>query len=453
MSWQSTGFMWIVAICAALGAWLLDPWGKDNIQQSGPALVFEPSEFQIDQVDELVVSRQGESRLVFQRTDDGWKQVEPFEVTADGFAVRQLLVAAADLEYSRRVPVSELGPESSLEQLGLAPPLATLKITLGDRTEQIELGRRTVAGRGWMRRGADGDLIVVQDELHILGAEADLRNWRSGLLFPGSEEIDSIEIQNGDLLTQLNRDGQLWTMESPVQTRAEEESLQRILSVLGRVEHTGFVVDMPDDLSVFGLDDPPVRLKVTRGENSQTLLLGSPSGLVSNDRYAMIEGVPTVVRVDEPILRALLPEVTSLIAQTASGIRSADIKSIEVVDRDGGSVRLERNLDRWFIEQRMPNGEEAAGVTDATLVEEFLTTLTQLRASEVAVQKFPDDLSHANVTFFGYDGSPLDTVRVARELGNGRWAIENGDGVLRIFPDSTKLPIKAGAWQVQDQLP
>ena len=167
----------------------------------------------------------------------------------------------------------------------------------------------------------------------------------------------------------------------------------------------------------------------------------------------MIEGVPTVVRVDEPILRALLPEVTSLIAQTASGIRSADIKSIEVVDRDGGSVRLERNLDRWFIEQRMPNGEEAAGVTDATQVEEFLTTLTELRASEVAVQKFPDDLAHANVTLFGYDGAPLDTVRVARELGNGRWAIENGDGVLRIFPDSISLPIKAGAWQVQNQLP
>ena len=35
---------------------------------------------------------------------------------------------------------------------------------------------------------------------------------------------------------------------------------------------------------------------------------------------------------------------------------------------------------------------------------------------------------------FGLDGLPLDTVRVIRDPNDGRWAFENGDGVLRIFP-------------------
>lgn len=452
MSWRATGFMWVVAIIAVCCA-LLMSWGAVDEVTTGVERVFEVGTFPVEEVDQVVVARQGIPRQVFSRTANGWKQVEPFEVAADGYAVRQLMVAAADLEYSRRIPISELGPETSLEQLGLAPPLATLQFTIGEHTEQIDLGRRTVAGRGWMRHGDDGDLMVVQDALHTQGIEKDLRNWRSRNLFTGTDEIDSIEIHNGDVVTRLLRDGRLWTMESPVNTRADEESLQRLTGVLGRVEHGGFVVDMPEDLSKYGLDQPVARLVVRRGQEREALLLGTQAGLVASDRFAMVEGVPTVVRLDEPTLRALLPGVISLIQPTATGVRAADVKAIEVVLRDGGSIRLGRELDKWLLQRRMAGGEIVSGNADKAMVDDLLNTLTEIRAPEVIVQEFPSNLAYANVTFFGYDGSPLDTVRIAQEVGNGRWAMENGDGVLRVFPATVPLPITTEVWQDHERAP
>ena len=40
------------------------------------------------------------------------------------------------------------------------------------------------------------------------------------------------------------------------------------------------------------------------------------------------------------------------------------------------------------------------------------------------------------VTLFGFDTRPLDTIRIARDPETGKWALENGDNVLRVFPAS-----------------
>ena len=45
----------------------------------------------------------------------------------------------------------------------------------------------------------------------------------------------------------------------------------------------------------------------------------------------------------------------------------------------------------------------------------------------------PVDLEQALVILYGFDGQPLDTIRIIREPEGGRWALENGDDVLRIF--------------------
>jgi hypothetical protein len=210
--------------------------------------------------------------------------------------------------------------------------------------------------------------------------------------------------------------------------------------VVGRVEHDGFVVDDPEDLARFGLAEPAAALAVTRDDGGvERLLVGGPSGLVSRDRFAMIEGVPTIVRLDEATLRGLLPAVTSLIEPTGTGVRPADVRSI-VIDGDSGSVRLERNLDRWNA--TLVAGERTLeGEADPAVVDRLLDLLSGTRATELLVQAYPTQLDVATVVLHGFDGRPIDAVRVAREDNAGRWAMENGDGVLRLFPASTQLPI------------
>ena len=69
------------------------------------------------------------------------------------------------------------------------------------------------------------------------------------------------------------------------------------------------------------------------------------------------------------------------------------------------------------------------------------------------MQAFPTEMAVANVTFLGWDGRPIDTVRIAREPEAGRWALENGDGVLRILPASTVMTLDPEAWKVNEIKP
>ncbi|HCA38778.1 MAG TPA: hypothetical protein DEO92_03760, partial [Phycisphaerales bacterium] len=98
-----------------------------------------------------------------------------------------------------------------------------------------------------------------------------------------------------------------------------------------------------------------------------------------------------------------------------------------------------RQLDAWF-----DSGENEA---IASQIELLLSVLIDVRAAEVTLHEtYPSDLEVATVTLLDAVGGPLDTVRVLRELrppaGQGRWALENGDRVLRVMPDDTEIPLQ-----------
>ena len=50
----------------------------------------------------------------------------------------------------------------------------------------------------------------------------------------------------------------------------------------------------------------------------------------------------------------------------------------------------------------------------------------------------------ATITLHGFDAMPMDTVRIARDPQTRKWAIENGDDVLRIFPETLSLRLRPG---------
>lgn len=458
MSMRSIVIAWIVAVATVVASRVAWRSADDRTEAVEAASRVHAEAIPVDEVDRVVVDRQDPDgrevrRHVFERGPEGWRQLEPFEVAAEGFAVRRLAVAAADLAATRRTPVAEVsGDADGLARLGLDPPDARIELSWPGGSTAIELGSRTVAGRAWIRLAGADDLLVVGDGLHERAVDDDPRNWRSRRLFPSETEVVAIDLLNGPVTTRLERDGRRWAMRSPIQTRADPEAIDRLAAVIGRVEHDGFVADDPADLARFGLAEPAATLAVTRdGGMVERLLVGGPSGLVSRDRFAMIEGVPTVVRLDEATLRGLLPAVTGLIEPTGTGVRPADVRSI-VIDGEAGSVRLERDLDRWTA--TLVAGERTLeGEADPAVVDRLLDLITGTRATEVLVQAYPTQLDVATIVLHGFDGRPIDAVRVAREQNAGRWALENGDGVLRLFPASTTLPLAPDDFPVIPVIP
>ena len=441
MTWRHTIIAWIVATVLSLLAWSMWRGVAEDDQASISRRVHDVA-IPVDDVDRIVVRRSARLgdevvELAFERSTAGWRQVEPFEVVADGFQVRKLILAAADLVATRRSPGSDLSEAGGLERIGLDSDPDRVVLEWPGGGTVVELGTRTVAGRAWVRIADSEEVMVVNDDLHDLAIDDDPRNWRSRRLFPAENEITSIEIMNGEATTLLERNGRRWMMSSPIETRADAMAVDRLVGVFGRVDHDGFVGDRIEDPADYGLAPPAATIELVRDDGvRERVLIGGPAGIVGRGRFAMVDGVPTVFRLDEPTLAGMIPAIGSLIEPTGTGVSPADVKSV-VIDGESGSLRLERDLDRWMIamDERPPEEIETA------TVQALLDLLHQTRSTDLQVQAFPGSLEVATIVLHGFDGRPLDAIRVAREPDEGRWALENGDGVLRLFPASTKIPL------------
>ena len=455
MSIRAVITTWVLAVLLSLLAAVAWRGGETAADVMLRTAVLDEG-FDVEAIDRLVIERPRTTEgsdapapkdLVFELGPEGWRQTSPFEIVAEGFPIRKVLIAAADLAASRRTPLAGLdgrnGPD--LAGIGLDPPEAVVRFRGPDGERRVQLGARTVAGRSWIRVGDDDEVLVVGDDLHARVLDDDPRNWRSRRLFSSDREIDGIAVRNGDAGIELEREGRRWSLKAPVASRGDATTVDGLVGILGRVEHDGFIRDGDFDRARFGLEPPVAEIEVSRDDGTtERLLIGGPAGLVSRDRFAMVDGIPMVVRLDEATLRGLLPSVATLVEPTGSGVRPADVKSIEITAGDE-FVRLERDLDRWSVEF-VEDGTRASGETSTELVDALMTTLVETRATEVVIQPFPQALMVATVVFNGFDGRPLDAVRIAREGPGGRWAFENGDGVLRIIPASAELPLAIDSW-------
>ena len=163
----------------------------------------------------------------------------------------------------------------------------------------------------------------------------------------------------------------------------------------------------------------------------------------------MIEGIPSVMRIEARILAAILEDPIRLVDPRATGISSSSVKSI-IIRSPGQEIALERDLDRWLA-----TSHDDVEVP-ADRVEALIELLTDIPGSEVAIMdEYPRNLEVGTITLVGYDQRPLDTVRVLRETPEDglRWGLENGDGVIRIHPTLLNVPLVERDWGLRRQSP
>lgn len=409
-----------------------------------------PGRLPVRKVQSITLQRRDEPTLTFELVDGTWWQTEPFRQPMNAFSIQQLITTAEDLHYVSVIdPDGENDAEQSLTALSLNPPDAVISYQFEDHSLGFELGRRGIAGRAYLRIAGEPQVYVVNQLLHDRAVDMDPKEWRDRTIFRDvSVDATRIERRNGEQRLELERRQRRWRMTQPVATRAARASVEEYISAMARVEVGGYILDQPEDLSRFGLDEPTAELSVVSAEavaddgtvqravQRQTLLVGSTVSLGSQDRFGMIEGVDTVVRLRTAALAELFREPESLIDPTGTGVQPADVKSVRITRPDGELV-LERDLDRWVA--------PAYGRTEVPYetVENLLRIVAELPAPTVELKPYPHELEAASVTLLGFDSRPRDTVRIAREPDDGRWALENGDNVLRIFPPGMDVPLSA----------
>lgn len=98
-----------------------------------------------------------------------------------------------------------------------------------------------------------------------------------------ADEVDTIEIETGDLQLRLQRGSNGWNIESPINWPAQENNVRRLLSIL-KIEADA-LSDIADvDLVTLGLQQPKARMRF----NGIPLLFGATNN-IGERRYAMLE--------------------------------------------------------------------------------------------------------------------------------------------------------------------
>ena len=245
---------WATAIALAAAWWALRGV-KDSrgVSDAVHSIVFAaPNEVNVELIDRVRLSRHGAETMEFVRKDGRWRQIAPFLVDLDEWSARQLASEAAALVRVRDV----IATPTELAALGFAPPAAVLELHGGGRSWTLEFGKRGVAGRAFVRR-ADGPISVVEGGLYQRAVESDPREWRTRTLFPEAlGRAMRVTWSLGDGTINLARQGERWTLLSPVRSRADALRAEELTAGLARARCDGFLADQPRDLAAFGLDAP-----------------------------------------------------------------------------------------------------------------------------------------------------------------------------------------------------
>jgi hypothetical protein len=433
--------LWAVVAAAGFGWWAGRDGEATRPVASGPRpFLAEPLD--PDAIGRVELRRADEPAMVFVREGSEWWMVEPFRHPMDPFSMRQVGVALASAPRVREAT------EGDRAAMGLAPPRATLVVVAGDRREEIEIGRRGLAGRGFLARKGEPPAVAdaaLQERL----LEMDPKEWRSRRLFPagerGPDAIRAIEWTRGESRIRLERDGSAWKVVAPLSARGDRPRIEDLVAAFGRIESEGFLFDAPDSLEPYGLHRPVARIAVEAVDAAldRAVLVGSPVGLSSTARHAMVEGVPAVVRLGAAAQSTLFPPLEVLVDPVASGVRAEDVKKIEI-RRPDGTLELLRGDDGWTLTTLAADGTPvSSGPADRVAVARLLASLVAERAPEIKIAEFPRELEVATIVLFGFDLAPRDIVRVARDPQSGRFALENGDGVVRLHPAALPLGLEA----------
>ncbi|MAJ47266.1 MAG: hypothetical protein CBC35_08465 [Planctomycetes bacterium TMED75] len=422
-------FIWILAVACLVSWWLVRGEAASSPSADQPFLA---EGLPVDRITDVEINfRDGES-ITLQRTGNQWQQLEPFPVGVDAYTARQLATTATTLRGLKGFSLDDPA-DPRRARLGLETPPATITWRWDEGSLTLKLGNVTMGGRAWVALEDGAYAWLVDSSLHARLFEIDPRLWRDGALLPDAGvETRVVAIEAGGQQLLLEKQPTGWVMLAPVATRADAASIEDWLARLSRARALGYLYDQPDDLARFGLEPPvaTIQLQGRLKDDRTVLLLGDPIGVGSSDRYALVEGSPTILRLGEDVQRVLVPSTGMLVDPTGTAVVREDVARLEIRHPSGvGDFSLAREFDGWLL---TPDGGTSRPVSRAAAAG-LLGQLTEARASEISFSDYPVELEQAVVVLYGFDGSPLDAIRIIREENGGRWALENGDNVLRIF--------------------
>lgn len=421
----------VLAVSLALGWW----WRSDGWQGPPRPLWREP----FSAVSRIEITHQG-ATWIYAREGDAWVQLEPFRQPADVAAVRQLLAAAADTVPVYRQPLSAVPEVARLQR-----PEATLVIRGGDRVSTLRIGADHPAGLAWVANEGSGEAGPCAADLRrrVLAA-IDGELLDDHLFELAGADSDRVLLRVGGdppAVLELERSPTGWRMLQPWASRADGAVVSGFLQGLTRLRGQGVVQLDAGDGTLHGLKEPAATLMVRTLDPSsgvpreETVRLGADAG--QGARFARIGDRPSVVQLDVQAVGGLVPPAAAFVDPRACALQPAQVRALRILDAEGAPrCAFTRTSEGWSVRR---SGVEVP-VDDRNVIELLRSTCETRAAGISADPPRPEWL--VAVLELEADPGPARRVQIWR-LPDGRWAMTDGDGPVRVHLASLPMPLAA----------
>ena len=330
-----------------------------------------------------------------------WRLESPFQADADTEKVNQLL----DDVLNKRVKQTLEVP--ALAQYGLDTPSITFSLWKTDGTSPTAtffLGKKAINFSVYTKEKSEAHIFLIESSAldDLTKSPADLRD-RSVIKF-NVEAISKIQLEHRDkgstsqssTLNCEKRDG-TWRVTYPIAAKADGEEIERLLSELRSLQVSTFEADgadanVPAQLEKSGLDSPRIQVKLTDGNNTYSLDIGSTVPSVDGTQgrvYVKSIHQESIYTVSDDIYKLLNKSVFDLRNKRVIDFQRIDTIRIEI-KRDQETILCTKNYDNTW-ELQTPTGKIKA---DAKAVDDLLFGVDSLEAAA-----FVDDSSKSLASY------------------------------------------------------
>ncbi len=212
--------------------------------------------FEVDQVQQLTLSRKGEKEIVIQQEDNNWRIVEPVFSFADRSVINEI-VNQIDNTYIKSFEDED---PQNLSQYGLDRPEFNVTLSVGvDSTQkQLSIGKEKETNRFYAKNATRLAVFTV-DSMTVNELKTSLFDLRDKSIARfKKEDIYTVEFYkqgNPSFICHMDTAGN-WQMVLPVKSKIKNWRIESFFSFLSQVKVEIFVDEIGSDFNRYGLLSP-----------------------------------------------------------------------------------------------------------------------------------------------------------------------------------------------------
>lgn len=298
-----------------------------------------------DQISALQLEVAGQEPIVIGREGPEWLITQPVYSSTDRFAVDALTRELANASKTRTF---EQGAEDAA-QYGLEQPRVVVKITKKDgRQQTLKLGAEDYTKTQVYAQFEGDEAVHLVPKALFSAANKKLRELRSKSVLDFDQDLVKIvEIDRPDDKLRLSRNGEQWSLESPLEDRGDDSAVSSFLSSIKYARIDQFVAETDEDLAAYGLDQPQYSVRIRQGgdDSWRELHLGAAKG---DGFYARNPGRPVIFTVRKDLVEKLQQKPWDFRDKRVVDVKQDDWDRFElkrsdetiVVRREGGAFTI-----------------------------------------------------------------------------------------------------------------